>query len=125
MKTLTSSGLRASYPELAFEKALKEWWRFLKKQGFLVIHDEIRFIEKDLEKISNCGYTLFGHFKLPEDAFWIEYYKPLQKRIDELRIKYSNDTKALPVLDGEQCEVDTFKKNPELHNSGFYLLKKG
>ena len=109
---------------ISFEKALKDWRGFLKMKCFLTIHDEIRFIEKDLEKISNCGFTLFGNFKLPEDAFWIEYYKPLQKRIDELRIKYGNDLNALSVLDGEQREIDTFKKNPGLYNSGFYLLQK-
>ena len=109
---------------ISFEKSLKDWQRFLKPKGFLVMHDAIRFIEKDLEKISICGFALFGNFKLPEDAFWIEYYKPLQKRIDELRIKYANDADALSVLDNEQREIDSFKKNPGLDSSGFYLLQK-
>jgi ubiquinone/menaquinone biosynthesis C-methylase UbiE len=138
VKTIKCSMLEMNFPDesfdliwaegvlsrISFEKALKVWQRFLKTKGFLVLHEEIRFIEKDLEKVSNCGFTLFGNFKLPQDAFWIEYYQPLQKRIDELRIKYGNDINALSVLDGEQREIDMFKKNPKLHNSGFYLLQK-
>ena len=109
---------------ISFERALKDWQRFLKPEGFLVLHEEIRFIEKDLEKVSICGFTLYGNFKLPQDAFWIEYYKPLQKQIDELRIKYQNDADVLSVLDNEQREIDSYKKNPGLHSSGFYLLQK-
>ena len=109
---------------ISFEKALTDWQRFLKTEGFLVLHDAIRFIEKDLEKSSSCGFTLYGNFKLPEDAFWIEYYKPLQKRIDELRIKYANDVEVLSVLDNEQREIDSYKKNPGLDSTGFYLLRK-
>lgn len=138
VKTINCSMFEMDFPEesfdliwaegvmsrISFEKAIKDWQRFLKTKGFLVIHEEIRFIEKDLEKVSICGYTLFGNFRLPEDAFWIEYYRPLQKKIDELRIKYANDADALSVLDNEQREIDSYKKNPGLHNSGFYLFQK-
>jgi ubiquinone/menaquinone biosynthesis C-methylase UbiE len=138
VKTIKCSMLEMDFPDenfdiiwaegvlsrISFEKALKDWGSFIKTKSFLVIHEEIRFIEKDLEKISICGFTLFENFKLPRDAFWVEYYRPLQKRIDELRIKYENDADTLSVLDNEQREIDSYKKNPELHNSGFYLLQK-
>jgi ubiquinone/menaquinone biosynthesis C-methylase UbiE len=138
VKTINCSMLEMDFPDesfdiiwsegvlsrISFEKALKDWQRFLKPEGFLVIHEETRFIEKDLEKVPNCGYTLLGNFKLPRDAFWIEYYQPLQKRIDELRIKYANDADALSVLNNEQREIDSYRKNPGLHSSGFYLLQK-
>ena len=40
---------------VGFKTGLKEWRRFLKPNGFLVVHDEIGNITEQLEQISSCG----------------------------------------------------------------------
>ena len=77
-----------------------------------------------LEQIPACGYDVIGYFTLPDDAFWIEYYDPLEKRIQELRPRYINDSKALEVLDAEQREIDLSRKYHEWYGSAFFIMKK-
>ena len=109
---------------IGFEKALKEWNRLLKTNGFLVAHDDTKNMSDKLEKIPDCSYKLINYFSLPEDAWWTEYYRPLESRINKLRIEYKNDPEALKILEKYQNEVDMVKKNPKDHGSGFYIMQK-
>jgi len=109
---------------IGFERGLEEWKRLLKTNGFLVVHDDIKNMSDKLKKIPCCGYKLINHFPLPEDAWWTEYYKPLEIQIKELRIKYKNDTEALKILKKYQNEIDTVKKNPKGIGSVFYIMQK-
>ena len=105
---------------IGFERGLRQWRRFLKPHGFLVVHEMtwlqpnppqeileywkkvypgIKTIQENLDFISACDYELTGHFPLPEDAWWEEYYGPLEERIKRLRKKYRNDPNALKVID--------------------------
>ena len=137
VKTLKRSMLGLDFPDesfdliwaegsivrIGFERGLKEWRRFLKPHGFLVVHDEITNITGKLEQISGCGYDLLGHFTLSEDIWWTEYYGPWEKRIREMRKKYSDDPKALLELDKEQREIELFKSNPRRYSSVFFVMQ--
>jgi ubiquinone/menaquinone biosynthesis C-methylase UbiE len=109
---------------IGFEKGLKQWNRLLKPYGFIVIHDEIQTISSKLREIPNWGYKLINHFSLPEDAWWTEYYQPLERQIRKLRIKYQNNLQALKVIRKHQNGIDLFKRNPKEHSSVFYILQK-
>ncbi len=109
---------------IGFQKALKAWRRFIKPNGFLVVHDELGDIDKKIELIFISGYKLIDKFFVPGDAWWNEYYHPLEKRIHELRKKYQNNPKILNVLDKEQREVEEYKKNPKYHGSVFFVMQK-
>ena len=109
---------------IGFEKGLKEWNRLLRTNGFLVVHDEIRNMSDKLEKIHSCGYKLVNYFSLPEDAWWTEYYRPLEIRIKELRKKYNNDPEAPKMLEKYQNEIDMVKNNPKDYGSAFYVMQK-
>jgi SAM-dependent methyltransferase len=130
---------------MGFERGLREWKRFLKAGGFLIVHEMawlrpdppqqvsehwkwlypgIRTVPEYLERIPSLGYDIIGHFALPEDFWWLEYFGPLQHRIDELREKYSGDSAALEALDGQQHEVDMYKKYQPWYGSAFFVMKK-
>ncbi len=109
---------------IRFEKCLKDWKRFLKTNGYLVIHDDIKSSEKNLQIISNYGFNIINYFELPEDAWWIDYYEPLEIRIKELFKKYVNDPEALTILQKHQKEIDIVKKKPLETRSVFYILQK-
>ncbi|MDH5662868.1 MAG: class I SAM-dependent methyltransferase [Candidatus Bathyarchaeota archaeon] len=113
-----------SISRIGFEKGLKEWRRLLKPKGFLVVHDEIKNITKKLKLIPGCGYNLLGYFPLPEDAWWIEYYGPLEKRIQELSMKYIEHPEILRVLDKKREEIEMIKKNPRNYGSVFFIMQK-
>jgi ubiquinone/menaquinone biosynthesis C-methylase UbiE len=130
---------------ISLERGLVEWRRFLKPGGFMAVHEAvwlrtdppqeihdywksmypgIKTTDENLRLISGCGYDIIGHFQLPEDAWWNEYYGPLEDRIKELRKKYSDDPAAIKQLDREQLEIDMFKKYQRWYGSAFFLMQK-
>ena len=130
---------------IGFERGLKEWCRFVKPHGYLVVHEMvwlrpdppreiydywkaryagIRTVPENLQRIPACGCDLVGHFTLPEDLWWTEYYGPLERRIRELRQKYAADPAALAVLEGEQRDVELYKRHQKWYGSAFFVVQK-
>ena len=109
---------------IGFERGLREWRRFLKPGGFLVVHDEQGNVKEKLELISVCGYDMLGYFILNKETWWIEYFAPLEKLIVESRTRYSDDSKILEELQHAQGELNMFKKNPARNSSAFFVIKK-
>ncbi len=71
-----------------------------------------------LEAIARCPLSLLGHFTLPDQAWWDDFYTPMQRRVEELRGKYAADGEALAAL-AELAE------EPEMHRrfSGYYAYE--
>jgi len=87
-----------SISAIGFKKGLEEWRRFLKPDGFLVVHDEAGEITDKLELINDCDYELIDYFTISEDTWWTEYYAPLEQKIDEMRAKYADSPGVLDKL---------------------------
>jgi len=113
-----------SISRIGFERGLKGWRRLLKPKGFLVVHDEIKNITEKLKVVPSCGYTLLGYFPLSEDVWWIEYYGPLEKRVQELSAKYAEHPEILRVLDKKRNEIEIVKKNPRNYASVFFVMRR-
>lgn len=109
---------------LGVEKSLKSWNRLLKSNGFLVVHDEVKHFFEQRHKVDKCGYKFVEHFSLPEDAWWEDYYQPLEARLQELFKKYADDQAALKTLKIHQDEVDIVKASPKSFQSVFCILQK-
>jgi len=130
---------------IGFARGLKEWRHLLKPKGFLVVHEMvwlspdppreiydywksiypgIKTIPENAAQVPASGYSLVGHFTLPDDVWWALYFGPMEERIRELRVKYSNDPGALQVLDKEQREVDMHKKHAGWYGSAFFIMQK-
>lgn len=130
---------------IGFERGLNEWRRFLKSRGFLVVHHfawlkpnppkearnywkqffpDMKTVQGYAEQVPGCGYNLIGHFSLPEDAWWTDYYGPLAECIKELRLEYVDDPEALAVLDKAQLEIDIYKKSSQWFGSAFLVMQK-
>jgi hypothetical protein len=65
-------------------------------------------VADDLAAIGRSGLSLLGHFTLPDEAWWDDFYTPMERRIGELRGKYAGDLEALAVL-------DQLAREPEMH----------
>jgi ubiquinone/menaquinone biosynthesis C-methylase UbiE len=109
---------------IGFERGIREWKRFLKPHGFMVIHDEKGNVEEKLGQISRCGYKLLGYFILSEDTWRTEYFAPLEKLIAKSQTSYTDDPHALEELDQAQRELEMFKRNPERNNSVYFVMQK-
>jgi ubiquinone/menaquinone biosynthesis C-methylase UbiE len=109
---------------IGFEKGLKEWRRFLKPDGFMVVHDDQGDVEGKLWQISSCGYELLGYFLLSKVTWYDEYFAPLEKLINETRKSCTDDPKILEELHQAQMELDMFNENPERSSSVYFIIKK-
>jgi len=109
---------------IGFEKGLQEWRRFLKPDGFVVVHDEQGNVEEKLNQISDCGYELLGYFMLSEEIWWNEYFAPLEELIRESQTRYIDDPKITEELRQAQAELEMFKENPGRNSSVYFAMKK-
>ena len=94
---------------IGYNKSFQACHRLLTANGFLILHDQVSRMERELKNLDNYGFKLIDSFPLPEDAWWVEYYNPLEIRIKKLRKKYENDSDAQMILEKSQREVDMFK----------------
>ncbi|MFX0204577.1 MAG: class I SAM-dependent methyltransferase [Candidatus Hodarchaeota archaeon] len=108
---------------IGYKRGLKEWRRLLKSGGFLVVHDDINDKDYKLNIIPSCGYKLLNHFILPKDAWWKLYYYPLEKKVNELCIKYRDNPKVLKKLQKYYDEVNRVKFVKRI-NSIFFIMQK-
>ena len=108
---------------IGFEKGLREWKRFLKPGGHLVVHDEQGNISEKLGLVSGCGYELIGHFLLSQDTWRREYFAPLEKLVNELETKLTDDPKTSAELHQAREELDMFNKTPERNSSADFIIK--
>lgn len=109
---------------IGFEQSLKKCKQLLKPKGYLVIHGAINIISNELEKLNSWGYKLVDYFSLPEDAWWTEFYEPLEIRIKELYVEYKKNYEVLNMLKKYQNEIAMVKRNPKDYCSAFYIIQK-
>ncbi|MBN1244748.1 methyltransferase domain-containing protein [Candidatus Bathyarchaeota archaeon] len=110
--------------KIGFETSLKEWRRLLKHNGYLVIHYQISRVADALPRIPQHGYSLADTVQLPADAWWTEFYKPIEEKMDALLHKYRNNSDALKLLEKYKSEMHMVKKNPSNFSAAFYIMKK-
>lgn len=109
---------------IGFERSLKEWRRLLKHNGYLVIHYQMSRVADTLSRIPQHGYRLEDTISLPADAWWTEFYKPLEEKMGALLHKYKNSADALKLLKQYKSEMNMVKKNPRSFRAAFYIMKK-
>lgn len=130
---------------IGFERGLKEWKRVLKNNGYLAathlswlctdIPDEpkafwakeypaITSIAENLEIIRQAGYVEVGHFTLPETAWWVDYYTPLEERLKGLKQQWATDSVALKVIADTQMEIDLYREYSDSYGYVFYIMRK-
>jgi SAM-dependent methyltransferase len=80
---------------------IRRWW-----EGE---YPDISSVEARLEVIAGAGLATLDHFTLPGGA-WEEYYRPLERRIEELRKRHTGDPFALGVLDEARVEIDMWRR---------------
>ncbi|WP_327003209.1 hypothetical protein OHA72_50385 [Dactylosporangium sp. NBC_01737] len=52
--------------------------------------------------------SLVDHFDLPDEAWWDDFYSPMERQIEKLRSKYAGDAEALAA-------PDEVAKEPAMH----------
>jgi len=74
--------------------------------------------------IKNCGFEQVGHFTLPEEAWWKDFYTPMQYRIEELRKKYADDAEASAILGQLAQEPEMHRRYSDYYSYEFFVARR-
>lgn len=74
--------------------------------------------------IRKSGLSLVDHFDLPDEAWWDDFYSPMEQRIAELRTKYVGDAEALAVLDEVAKEPAMYRQSGRHYRYTFFVARR-
>jgi SAM-dependent methyltransferase len=94
------------------------------KAGFELDYPAMGWVPDVLAAIETCGFSLLGHFTLPDEAWWDDFYTPMQRRIEELRARYASDGEALAVLDRLAQEPLMHRAHSEYYAYEFFVARR-
>ena len=94
------------------------------KESFELDYPTMGRVPDVLTAIEASDFSLVGHFPLPAEAWWDDFYTPMEIRIDELRRKYDNDVEAIAVLDCLAREPEMHRKYGEYYAYEFFVTQR-
>jgi len=128
-----------------FGKALLHWKQFLKPEGYLAVSDCFRFTGTPTEEIREyfaeiypellhereaetailaAGYTLLGTFRLPDAAWWDQYYRPLQRKLEGMKREYEGNADVQKLVPAMENEIALFRNHSCEYGYSFFIMKK-
>jgi len=130
---------------LGLENALRLCYRLLRPGGYLAFtdavwrtdhpHPEVKAsfdldspsmgrVPDVLAALSNTGFSLVDHFTLPDEAWWDDFYTPMERRIAALRLTHAGDAEALHMLDQLAREPELHRRHSESYAYQFFVARR-
>lgn len=94
------------------------------KAGFDLDYPSMGWLEDDVAAIEDCAFELIGHFTLPDEAWWDDFYTPMETRIAALRGKYAGDAEALAILDRLAEEPEMHRRHSDCYAYEFFVARR-
>lgn len=130
---------------VGFEAGLREWRQLLAPGGHVAVTDvcwrkpdppaecaafwkqeypAIDDVDARLRAIGECGYEPVAHFPLPASAWWDDYYRPLQQKILQFRVRHDGETDAAQLADCVQREIEMWKRYSDFYGYDFFVMRR-
>lgn len=77
-----------------------------------------------LAAIERCGLDCGDHFTVPDEAWWADFYTPMERRIEELRESYAGDPEALAALDEIAGEPEMHRRFSQHYAYEFFVARR-
>jgi SAM-dependent methyltransferase len=94
------------------------------KAGFDLDYPTMGWLDDDVAAIQDNGFEIVGHFTLPDEAWWDDFYTPMETRIAELRGKYTSDVEALTILDQLAEEPEMHRRHSDFYAYEFFVARR-
>ena len=130
---------------IGFEKGVREWNRYLKGGGLLVVSEitwitasrpleiqkywndeypEIDVASSKINILEKNGYSPIGYFVLPEYCWLDNYYRPMQERFEDFLSRNGNRREARLIVEAETREIELYEKYKNHYSYGVYVARK-
>ena len=130
---------------IGFEKGVKDWRRFLKTGGVLVVSEitwltadrppeiqnyweneypEIGTASSKIGILEKNGYSPVAYFVLPEHCWLENYYRPMQDGFKEFLNRNGNSERAKAIVDAEKKEIAMYERYKNHYSYGVYIARK-
>lgn len=80
--------------------------------------------EKVISAIGRHRFSLVGHFQVPDEAWWDDFYTPMEQRIAQLRQQYAEDTEALKILSDIALEPELHRQFGKFYGYEFFVARR-
>ena len=80
-------------------------------------------IASNSEVARGAGYDVLDTFVLPASAWWDEYYRPIQARIESLRERARDDADLTAAIAETEREIALYARHGSSYGYVFYLLR--
>ncbi len=94
------------------------------KASFDLDYPTMGWVDDVLAAIEKCGFERLGHFTLPDEAWWDDFYSPMKLRIEMLRRKYAQDQEALAFVDQLAQEPDLHHRYSDYYAYEFFVVRR-
>lgn len=94
------------------------------KAGFDLDYPSMGRLDDAVAAIRDSGFELVGHFTLPDEAWWDDFYAPMEARIAGLRGKYAGDAEASAVLDQLAGEPEMHRRHSDFYAYEFFVARR-
>ncbi|MGF1643883.1 MAG: class I SAM-dependent methyltransferase [Thiotrichales bacterium] len=94
------------------------------KAGFDDDYPTMGWVDDVLTLVDQSGFDLLGHFTLPDEAWWTDFYTPMQRRIDEMRRQYAGDHDAASILDQLAREPELHRRYSDYYAYEFFIARR-
>lgn len=109
---------------IGFETGVKSFSAWLRKEGYFIIHDELKRRENKLRIINKHHYKLINSFVLDENVWWKHYCSILEDILNCERAEMKTEEEFQRTYAMELSELELFKRKPAQFRSIYYVLKK-
>ena len=129
---------------IGIENALRVCHKMLRPGGYLAFTDAVwrkenpppevkasffdyptmGMVSDVLATIERSGWSLVDHFTLPDESWWDDFYTPMESRIQELCLKYADDSEALVLLRQLAQEPEMHRKYSSFYAYEFFVVRR-
>ena len=130
---------------IGFEKGLREWHKFLKYDGYMVVSEATWFtderpaeieefwmdaypgidtIPNKMAQMQSVGYVPVASFVLPENCWTEHFYDPQVKTQEEFLRKHAGNKAAEGFIENQRHEEQLYRKYNKYYGYTFFIGKK-
>lgn len=94
------------------------------KASFDLDYPTMGRVEDVIAVLARCGFAMLAHFTLPDEAWWQDFYTPMESRIEMLRVTHAAVPEAIAILDQLVLEPAMHRAHADSYAYEFFVARR-